>query len=643
MHRQMGFRRRKQLDGRVSAVCTVSHVPGGALTRKSSAFGASALLFSVVIALVASARAGAQTADNVVVVINDASPASQRVGEYYAKKRSVPPSQLIRIRTTTDEAIDRAPYVQTIEQPIGAALARAGLQDRVLYVVLTKGVPLRINGTSGVNGTVASVDSELTLLYRRLTGQAVTTRGRLDNPYFLGARDVSAFKPFTHRDHDVYLVTRLDAFTVDDVLALIDRGIEPQRTGRIVLDQQDKLVDRLGDDWLAAAAKRLEAQGEGARAVLETTPNPARGVSSVLGYFSWGSNDPRNRTRSYGMGFVPGALAGSFVSSDARTFLEPPANWVPNDGANPKASFAGGPQALIGDLIREGVTGVAGSVAEPYLQSAVRPDVLFPVYLAGANLAEAFYAAMPHLSWQGIVIGDPLAAPFRQGGLGRDEIDGRLVAATGLPEYFSKRRLAVAAVQSAGVPEQALELAIRGDGELLRGNRKQARALYEEAAGVAPRFVAALVSLSVILEADGERDAAIATYRRLLEVDPKNTTALNNLAYALAVYRKAPAEALPLAKRAAVQAPDDPTVLDTLAWVYYLTGDRDESVKVMQQVLRGRPANAEIRLHAAIIFAAAGARAVALDELALAVKLNPALEKSDEVRRLRQQLQPASQ
>ena len=112
---------------------------------------------------------------------------------------------------------------------------------------------------------------------------------------------------------------------------------------------------------------------------------------------------------------VPGALAATFVSSDGRTFEPPPADWVPSgDWKNPRAMFAGSPQTLIGDLIREGVTGAAGHVADPYLQSTIRPEILFPAYLAGFNLAEAFYLAMPNLSWQTVVIGDPFRSPFRR-------------------------------------------------------------------------------------------------------------------------------------------------------------------------------------------------------------------------------------
>jgi len=587
--------------------------------------------------------AQAQTAENVAVVINDTSAASQKIGEYYAKKRGLPASNIIHIRAPQDDVIDRSVYTGAVEGAIGVALTRAGLQDRILYLVLTKGVPLRIGATTQTSTAVASVDSELTLLYRRLTGQRVPTLGRVDNPYYAGNRPVSGLQPFNHRDHDIYLVTRLDAFTVDEALALVDRGSAPVRDGRIVLDQQDKLVNRLAEDWLAAAAKRLEEQGQGDRVVLETTTAPAREIAPVLGYYSWGSGDPRNRVRKFDIGFAPGALAALFVSTDARTFREPPPSWVPTEDPNRATWFGGSPESLTGDLIREGATGVAGNVSESSLQSAVRPEVLFPAYLSGANLAESFYAAMPHLSWQTVVIGDPLCAPFRKASLTRAEIEGPPDPETLLPSFFSKRRVATARLAWTGASERAVKAAIRGDVLLGRGDRVGARAAFEAATAQAPQIVSAQVQLAVLMDQAGQVDAAIERYRRVIASDPRNVQALNNLAYRLAVDKKALAEALRLAQQAASLAPNEPTVLDTLAWVQHLMGDHAGAVKTMAVALRGAPANGDIRLHAAAIYMSSGAKAVAEDQLRTALRLNPSLEHSDEVRRLRQQLgQPAA-
>ena len=601
------------------------------------------LLVSVISAIGVTAStsvAYGQTAENVVVVINDNSPESRRIGEHYVRKRTLPATNVFRLRTSVGDEIDRTAYLTTIEAPIAMSLGREGLQDRILYLVLTKGIPLRIRGSEGQNGARSSVDSELTLLYRRMTGGTAPVAGRIDNPYFARDRDPSATAPFTHKDFDIYLVTRLDAFTADEAIALVDKGSAPVRDGRIVLDQQDSLVTRAGEDWLAAAASRLTAQGHAERVLLESTVNGARDINPVLGYYSWGSNDPRNRVRTMGMGFVPGSLAATYVSTDARTFKEPSSTWVPSSSTEKSAWFEGTPQSLVGDLIREGVTGVAGQVAEPYLQSAIRPDILFPAYLGGSNLVEAFYAAMPHLSWQTVVVGDPLCAPFRRRTLTRGEIEGGTDDETTLPAFFSQRRVKAIQASLPGVPERAVALSIRGDALEMRGDRAGARAAWEQATALAPQIASAQFQLALVHDQAGQTDLAIERYRATLASQPGNWVALNNLAYKLAVDRKAPAEALPLATQAVKLAPPgNPTVLDTLAWVQHLSGDHATAAKTMAAVLKSAPNHPEIRLHAATIYAASGALAVAEDNLKEALRLNPALEQTPAVKQLRQQLE----
>ena len=583
--------------------------------------------------------ASAQSGENVLLVINDNSPESQRVGEYYAKVRKVPATNVVHLRTLTQETIERVIYEGTIEGPIGTAIARERLQDRILYVVLTKGVPLRVLGSVGPKGTMASVDSELTLLYRRMVGQPLHFEGGVPNPYFLGDKDVAEAKPFTHRENDVLLVTRLDAYTADEAIALIDKGLAPSHSGRIVLDQRAALTNRTGEDWLELASKRLTAEGHGESVLLETTPKPARDVKEVLGYSSWGSTDPQNRVRSYGMSFVPGAIAANLVGTDGRTFRAPPESWVPTgDSANRASWYGGSPESLIGDLIREGVTGISGDVAQPLLNGVVRPQILFPAYLSGFNLVESYYLATPYLSWQTIVVGDPLCAPFAKKSLSRAEIEEGVDNSTDMPALFSKRRLANAMAEAPGIPENAVALSLRAQVASQRGDPKAARERLKEAVQIAPRYANAWLQGALLDEQAGQGEDAIAAYEKVLEIEPNQVVALNNLAFRLASTRKMPKEALEYALRAAALAPNNLPVLDTLAWIQHLTGDDTSAAKVMAQVARANLPIANVRLHAAVIFAAQGSKAIAQNELAAALKLNPALEQSDEVKQLRTKL-----
>ncbi|MBZ5514520.1 MAG: TIGR03790 family protein [Acidobacteriia bacterium] len=391
----------------------------------------------VVLASLVSVPAFAQGPENVLLVVNQSSRISKAVGTYYRSRRAVPTRQVCSIKTWDEEEIDRAIFDKEIRRPILDCLERGGLQDRILYIVLAKGVPLKIKD-SDEQGDHASVDSELTLLYQDLLGIPRVLRGSIPNPYFAGSRG-GQFVRFSHREFPIYLVTRLDGYDLADVRALIDRSLAPARDGRFVLDLS-RDDNATGNDWLREAAAKLLAAGiPASRIVLDTSERFVAGEKEVLGYASWGSNDSRDYSRFLANTWVNGALLVEFVSTDARTFEKPPAKWTIGKWSDPPITFfAGSPQSLIADYLHQGVTGAAGYVYEPYLAACVRPQFLFPAYVRGLNLAESYYSAIPSLSWQTVVVGDPLTTPFPGTPLPRAEADPPTDPATGLPTYFSR-------------------------------------------------------------------------------------------------------------------------------------------------------------------------------------------------------------
>ncbi len=583
-----------------------------------------------------------QNAENVLLVLNEASPISLEVGQYYAQKRGIPPDSVLRIKTGVEDSISRTVYERLIEAPIGAWLNRNSAHDRILYIVLTKGVPLRIDGTSGADATVASVDSELALLYRKMTGVAVLPAGRVQNPYFLGTAPISEAKRFTHEMQDIYLVSRLDGYTSADIRGLIDRGFAPSREGKILLDQKGSSTDK-GDGWLQEAANVLGSIGFKDRVVVESTDKVITDQTGVLGYYSWGSNDPAIRIRHFNLGFVPGALAGMFVSSDGRTFSEPPPGWTvgPWDDKSPR--FADSPQSLAGDLIRDGVTGIAGHVAEPFLEATIQPNILFPAYLSGFNLIESFYLAMPYLSWQTVIVGDPLCAPFRTTALTSQEIEKGIDPDTELPGFFGTRRLrnlSVAAYKQAGVHPDTTKLLLRAEARIAKQNLAGARQDLEDATSRDSRIPSAQLLLAMLYEQAREFDKAVARYRRILELQPENPLALNNLAYALAVRKNAPQEALPVAEKAYNLAKGNPDITDTLGWIYHLMGQEDKAIQLLEQAVKVGGQNAEIHLHFAVVSAALGQSLAAEVSLNRALEIDPGFEERDEVKHLRAKLTP---
>jgi hypothetical protein len=149
-----------------------------------------------------------------------------------------------------------------------------------------------------------------------------------------------------------------------------------------------------GDRWLEAVVKQLD--GLGFDTEVERTPATyaagARMDAPVL-YFGWYAGDINGPFALPGFQFPPGAIAMHIHSYSARTLRSTTAGWT-------------------GPLIARGATATVGNVFEPYLQLTHHPDLLLRALARGATLADAAYYALPALSWQAILIGDPLYRPF---------------------------------------------------------------------------------------------------------------------------------------------------------------------------------------------------------------------------------------
>ena len=346
------------------------------------------------------AAADPPPAARVLIVVNDNSPVSRTIGEYYARRRGVPSANLCHVKAPATEEILRPEY-DRMASAVRECLGTRGLVESVYYIVTTLGDPLKIAGAGGLNGDAGSVDSELTLLYTEIkTATPHRAAGVIPNPFF-----GHTTAEFSHPEFPMYLVTRLAAYDFAGVKDMIDRAMLASNRGKFVIDMSGG--DPTGEKWLKDAAAKLPKE----RVVLDETDRPLYDQTDVIAYASWGSNDHNHNRRFPDFRWLPGAIATEFVSTDARTFQRPPEGWVPSaDWSNQKVWYAGSPQSLTADFILEGATGASGHVYEPYLGFTPRPDILLPAYYSGRNLAESFYLSIPALSWQNIVVGDPLCS-----------------------------------------------------------------------------------------------------------------------------------------------------------------------------------------------------------------------------------------
>ena len=322
----------------------------------------------------------AQTGANVLLVVNGSSAISRQVGEYYRPRRSVPAGNVCTLSGPPKTRKSTGKPMSARSKHRSATVSRRPPSPNpVLYIVLTMGVPLKVRGSGGefLTREGASVDSELALLYAKMKGTQFQRAGPIRNPYYM-KRDA----PFRHPQFPLYLVTRLAGYDLAEVKAMIDRSLAARNRGKFVIDASGP-EDKEGDNWLRNAAILLPES----RVILDEAPGVLYNQKDVIGYASWGSNDPKRKQRWLHNEWLPGAIAIEFVSSGARTIKRPPDAWTYTSWEDRSHFWGGSPQGLTADFLHEGATGAAGNTYEPQLAGCARPDYHLPGLLPeGRNL-----------------------------------------------------------------------------------------------------------------------------------------------------------------------------------------------------------------------------------------------------------------
>jgi len=329
---------------------------------------------------------------DVVVIVNVNSSQSVAIGDYYQSARSIPPMNMIYVSADTVEEIDSTQFEQ-LRQQIESHLITNNLVTSTNYIVTTKGVPLKVNrgNTLSSSSPSSSVESELACILGSYASY-VGKNSKITSSYWLQNAH------FTSAQYGFYLITRLDAYTVQHVFDLVDRsgpGLSLPTDARFVFDEDpnwDPVLSTLNTNMENASAI-LASRGKSIE--IDSTTTFLTGRQQVAGYVSWGSND--YNYSSYSQYAIPhntwasGSLAETYVSTSGRTFESP-------------AVYG---QSLIADMLQEGITGAKGYVYEPYSSAMTNVEVLFDRYTGGYNLAESYYMGSRYLSWMDVVIGDP--------------------------------------------------------------------------------------------------------------------------------------------------------------------------------------------------------------------------------------------
>lgn len=359
-----------------------------------------------------------EVASRVVILANSEDPDSLRIAQHYAAARAVPAANIIALPLPIAEEISWPEFVASLWQPLRVRLMRdkwidaiamdaidgvgrqkfAVYSTRIAALVTCRGVPLKIRhdpalyaelrpftGRGEFRTNAGAVDSELSLL----GFSEYPINAFVPNPLYQNDR------PSKFELSQVVRVSRLDGPTAADAMGLVDRALAAERNGllgRAYVDLAQR--DPIGDGWLEAAGRQLAALDFDVAIDRErpTFPATARLDAPAL-YFGWYSGAVDGPFALPGFAFPPGAIAVHIHSFSASSLRTSNRGWT-------------------GAFIARGVTGTVGNVYEPYLQFTHRPNLLLRSLARGATLVEAAYYSVQALSWQQIVIGDPLYRPF---------------------------------------------------------------------------------------------------------------------------------------------------------------------------------------------------------------------------------------
>ena len=148
-----------------------------------------------------------------------------------------------------------------------------------------------------------------------------------------------------------------------------------------------------------------------------------------------------------------------------------------------------------------------------------------------------------------------------------------------------------------------------GDLMLFAGNVQRAEREYMELRRRAPNNPASYVKLSALYSMQKKWDRAMNEMEHAVQIQPDLWATTNDLAYMLCEYgngKKDLDRALALAEKAISLSPDNPSVLDTLGWIYYRKGDVQQAVECLRKAQDKSAGNPVINYHLGMAYSRIG-------------------------------------
>ncbi len=118
-------------------------------------------------------------------------------------------------------------------------------------------------------------------------------------------------------------------------------------------------------------------------------------------------------------------------------------------------------------------------------------------------------------------------------------------------------------------------------------------------------------------------DSSDFYYEKSLALDPKDPLANNNYAYTLSLRRKYLVRAKAMSEESLKFEPENPSFLDTYAWICYQSGNYEEALEFIQKALNFGGKNAELYEHLGDIFEKLSEKRKAMESWTKSLEIDP--------------------
>ena len=393
------------------------------------------------------AGAAALEPEEILVLANRNAKDSVGLAKYYMAKRGIPKKNLLKLFVADKEVCLREDYEKLVRIKVLAHLKKKDPGHKIRCLVTMYGMPLKIKppelslsekmelevvrqrrkqlyeklktlkdvplaekkqveaglATIKKNHDVlkkddqrASLDSELALV--KVANYDLS--GWIPNPWFVGFRA----RKLPISENELLWVSRLDGPSPDIVRRVIDDSIAVEKSGlvgRAYFDARwrkpsaakkvsgyglyDKSIHwaakRLGDkNWMPVVVDDKEALFQPGQCPDAALYCGWYSLSRYVDAFDW----------------VKGAVGYHIASGECAT--------LKRDSS----------QAWCKRMLEDGVVATVGPTSEPYVNAFPLPELFFSLLADGQmSLAGCYMASLPYVSWQMVLVGDPLYRPFK--------------------------------------------------------------------------------------------------------------------------------------------------------------------------------------------------------------------------------------